>query len=181
MIKYVRANTEYASDELWGWVCSGDDAALRKYYTDGGRVGTKYRRFNVDHSLIMGAVRNANFDTAHMLAKYGENVSADEMWELQKIYEDMTEPQASSAFSESEISKVADLIDILSGNRGVQKVPEYWYLTKHGLGPGTLPKRVNVVDAIAGDNFDTYVRLDTPLTYEEEQNYEIHPSDKPEW
>lgn len=46
----------------------------------------------------------------------------------------------------------------------------YWYLTKHGLGPGTIPKGVTVIDHI-DDKWDTYILLDKMLNTEELQTY----------
>ena len=49
----------------------------------------------------------------------------------------------------------------------------FWYFTKHGLGPGMLPKGVNVVDTKEDDNFGTYVALDKVLTTQELKDYEL--------
>jgi hypothetical protein len=49
----------------------------------------------------------------------------------------------------------------------------FWYFTKHGLGPGMLPKGVNVVDTIEDDNFGTYIALDKVLSTQELKEYEL--------
>lgn len=49
----------------------------------------------------------------------------------------------------------------------------FWYFTKHGLGPGMLPKGVNVVDTKEDDNFGTYIALDKVLTTQELKEYEL--------
>ena len=49
----------------------------------------------------------------------------------------------------------------------------FWYFTKHGIGPGMLPKGVNVVDTKEDDNFGTYVALDKVLTTQELKDYEL--------
>lgn len=49
----------------------------------------------------------------------------------------------------------------------------FWYFTKHGMGPGMLPKGVNVVDTIEDDNFGTYIALDKVLTTQELKDYEL--------
>ncbi len=48
----------------------------------------------------------------------------------------------------------------------------YWYLFKHGLGPGTMPRGVNVLKVIE-DGWKDYVLLDKMLTTEELNMYEI--------
>ena len=49
----------------------------------------------------------------------------------------------------------------------------FWYFTRHGLGPGMLPKGVNVVDTIEEDNFGTYIALDKVLSTQELKDYEL--------
>lgn len=66
----------------------------------------------------------------------------------------------------------------LKYGRGVEETFEkdggpFWYFTKHGLGPGMLPKGVNVVDTKEDDNFGTYIALDKVLTTQELRDYEL--------
>lgn len=49
----------------------------------------------------------------------------------------------------------------------------FWYFTKHGMGPGMLPKGVNVVDTKEDDNFGTYIALDKVLSTQELKDYEL--------
>lgn len=56
----------------------------------------------------------------------------------------------------------------------------FWYYTKHGIGPGTLPKDVNVVDVYEDDDFGTWVALDSVLTSDELQEYELKEQTPPE-
>lgn len=53
----------------------------------------------------------------------------------------------------------------------------YWYWTKHGLGPGTLPKGVNVLDAKDGQNqkgtWGVFVLLDAVLNTDELEQYDL--------
>ena len=55
----------------------------------------------------------------------------------------------------------------------------YWYLFKHGLGPGTMPKGVNVLKVIE-DGWKDYVLLDQMLTTQELNEYEIKEATPPE-
>jgi hypothetical protein len=66
----------------------------------------------------------------------------------------------------------------LKYGRGVKESFEkeggpFWYFTKHGLGPGMLPKGVNVVDTVEDDNFGTYIALDKVLSTRELKDYEL--------
>lgn len=50
---------------------------------------------------------------------------------------------------------------------------EYKYILRHGFGPGTLPKDVDILDFKDIDNYKTEVILDRPLTKEELEKYDI--------
>ena len=56
---------------------------------------------------------------------------------------------------------------------------EYWYLTKHGLGPGMMPQGVHLLDTVE-DGWDTYILLDRMLTTEELNTYDIKEQTPPE-
>lgn len=51
----------------------------------------------------------------------------------------------------------------------------YRYITKHGIGPGTLPKDVVLVDWEDLPNYKTAIYLDRPLTTKELDYYDIYP------
>lgn len=52
-------------------------------------------------------------------------------------------------------------------------VSEHKYILKHGFGPGTLPKDVDILDYEDDDYYNTIVWLDRELTPEELDKYEI--------
>ena len=56
---------------------------------------------------------------------------------------------------------------------------EYWYYTKHGLGPGMMPKGVNIVDWYE-EGYKTWFKADKMLTTEELNEYEIKEQFPPE-
>ena len=56
----------------------------------------------------------------------------------------------------------------------------YRYLTKHGLGPGTLPKDVKLVKWEDLDNYYTAIWTDRFLTTDELKKYDIYLHDKTE-
>lgn len=51
----------------------------------------------------------------------------------------------------------------------------YMYFTKHGIGPGTLPKDVNLVKWNDIDDYMTQIWVDRPLSTKELDNYDIIP------
>ncbi len=57
---------------------------------------------------------------------------------------------------------------------------KYWYFTRHGIGPGTIPKDLNVLDVVEDDNFGTYVCLDGVLNTSELDKYEMKEQVPPE-
>lgn len=63
------------------------------------------------------------------------------------------------------------------GNYG-HKGP-FWYYSKHGMGPGTIPKDVNVVDWYEDDNYNTWIALDGVLTTQELREYELKEQKPP--
>lgn len=94
MVKYIKSSTCETPEYLWDWVCSNDIAKVKNYYDNGGAVGCKYPKFGTYHSLIMGALRNRNFELANMLVDYGEDVShkeAREIFELEKKMPNLTD------------------------------------------------------------------------------------------
>lgn len=89
MKKYIKSSSKYDNtivDDLWSWVCSNNIDKVVEYFENGGKVGLKYPRFGTNHSLIMGAVRNGNYELANILADYGEDVSHREAAELLDLY-----------------------------------------------------------------------------------------------
>lgn len=63
------------------------------------------------------------------------------------------------------------------GNYG-HKGP-FWYYSKHGMGPGTIPPDVNVVDWYEDDDYNTWVALDNVLTTQELKDYDLKEQKPP--
>ena len=61
-------------EELWTAVCSNDIPTVEKYFSSGWSVNQRYPRFGMNHSLIMGAVRNGQIEMVRLLRSYGETV-----------------------------------------------------------------------------------------------------------
>lgn len=51
----------------------------------------------------------------------------------------------------------------------------YWYIFKHGIGPGTIPDDVKVGKVKDLDNYYSIVWLDRPLSTKELKYYDIYP------
>ena len=83
-------------------------------------------------------------------------------------------------FYEVETSGGVKRIPILNQDNGGDSMadlcesfkPEYWYFTKHGVQPGSIPKGANVLTIQDVEN-GTYVKLDRVLTTKELNDYEI--------
>lgn len=65
--------------------------------------------------------------------------------------------------------------DFTGLSRDERKKKGYLYFTKHGLGPGTLPKDIDLVASEDLDNYLTAIYLDRPLSSEELDYYDIYP------
>lgn len=69
----------------------------------------------------------------------------------------------------------------VSGKRVTASVDtglQYWYLTKHGLGPGMMPGDVHLLDVVE-DGWDTYILLDKMLTTDELNYFDIKEATPP--
>lgn len=82
-------------DDLWAASCTGDNDRLRQIFSGSYTKPNAFRygRFGRKHSLIMGALRNRNFDTVDLLKSFGEKILKSEVDEYkdimaQRTYED---------------------------------------------------------------------------------------------
>lgn len=82
----VFGKPERAFQSLWEWACCGENDRLAEYYENGGKLDLRYEAFGKFHSLIMGALRNRNYDTVEYLLSKGETVTESEREELKKYY-----------------------------------------------------------------------------------------------
>ena len=69
--------------KLWEYACSGDIENLKKYYDEGGCVNSRYFKFGIEHSIVMGAFRNNQFETVDYLISVGEGITQTEQNKLQ--------------------------------------------------------------------------------------------------
>ena len=64
--------------KLWEYACNGDIEKLKQYYSEHNEVNKRYYSFNKEHSLIMGALRNNQFETVEYLISVGETITDEE-------------------------------------------------------------------------------------------------------
>ena len=102
---------------------------------------------------------------------YFRDMDEDDLKDLKRrfgIYESKKK-SIEKRLKESEVKRYSDSVPY--------EKRKYWYWTKHGLGPGTLPKGVNVLDAKEGQNnkgtWGVFVLLDAVLNTNELKNYDI--------
>ena len=70
-------------NKLWEDACCGNVEELKRYYETGGSVNNRYFKFGDEHSLIMGAFRNNQFETVEYLMSVGEEITPKEYEEIQ--------------------------------------------------------------------------------------------------
>ena len=73
-------------EQLFGLACSGNIKALEDYWNGEGDLNVTYERFGKKHSLIMGAFRNQQYDTANWLRNHGCRLTDEEQEEINLEY-----------------------------------------------------------------------------------------------
>lgn len=63
-------------EKLWEAACSGDVNTLKKCYKKA--ENRRYLSFGQEHSLIMGAFRNNQWEVINYLSSIGETITAEE-------------------------------------------------------------------------------------------------------
>lgn len=71
-------------ERLWMYACCGDIESLAEYYNqEEPDFNVRYYRLGKEHSLIMGAFRNNQFNTVEFLLSVGETVTPEEKAEIE--------------------------------------------------------------------------------------------------
>lgn len=65
-------------ETLWECACDGNIESLKVYFENGGEMSRRFKAFGGEHSLIMGAYRNNNFETVEYLLSVGEAITPEE-------------------------------------------------------------------------------------------------------
>lgn len=87
-------DNETPFENLWSAVCNNIQWYVKNYFNKHlGEPNQRYDRFGYKNSLIMGALRNNNYDMVNLLKSFGETILVDELDEYKslmakKTYED---------------------------------------------------------------------------------------------
>ena len=77
------------AEKLFELACAGETEALRELYHSGQRLDVTYEKFGREHSLIMGAFRSRQWDTARWLLNSGAQPTPAEQAEINDQYQEM--------------------------------------------------------------------------------------------
>ena len=87
-LKRINCNQkkEFTIKTLWIAACSGDiDTLCNHFFEYPQSVNKRYKAFGREHSLIMGAYRNGNYDVVDYLISIGETITDEEKFEADMI------------------------------------------------------------------------------------------------
>lgn len=70
--------------KLWSYACNGELKSLRKYYQDYGELNRRYYLYDKENSLLMGAFRNNQYETAEYLLSVGERPTKEEQTRIRE-------------------------------------------------------------------------------------------------
>lgn len=74
-------------EQVFGLACSGNNKALEEYWNEDGDLNVRYEKFGKEHSLIMGAFRNQQYDTVEWLRAHGCSMIDEEREEIRREYD----------------------------------------------------------------------------------------------
>lgn len=77
------------TEKLFGLACSGNIKELENYWNCEGSLNVTYEKFGMEHSLIMGAFRNQQYDTVRWLKNHGCRLTDHEQNEINQKYLEM--------------------------------------------------------------------------------------------
>lgn len=77
------------AEKLFELACAGDTEALEELYRNGQCLDVAYEKFGEEHSLIMGAFRNQQWNTVRWLLDSGARLTPAEQAEINGRYQEM--------------------------------------------------------------------------------------------
>ncbi len=77
------------AEKLFELACAGDTETLEELYRNGQHLDVAYEKFWEEHSLIMGAFRNRQWDTVRWLLGCGARLTPAEQEEINGRYQKM--------------------------------------------------------------------------------------------
>jgi len=78
MSKQMLHENSREMDVIWNAVCSNNIAVVQDYVRHGKDLNRRYKAFGKKHSLIMGALRNRNYDMVRYLMNNGGTITQEE-------------------------------------------------------------------------------------------------------
>ncbi len=77
------------AEKLFELACAGNTEALEELYRNGQSLDVAYEKFGEEHSLIMGAFRNRQWNTVRWLLDSGARLTPAEQAEINGRYQEM--------------------------------------------------------------------------------------------
>lgn len=77
------------AEKLFELACAGEIETLRGLYQNGQRLDVTHEKFGKEHSLIMGAFLNRQWDTARWLLGSGAKLTLEERAGINDRYQEM--------------------------------------------------------------------------------------------
>lgn len=77
------------AEKLFELACAGNTEALEELYRNGQSLDVSYEKFGEEHSLIMGAFRNRQWNTVRWLLDSGARLTPAEQAEINGRYQEM--------------------------------------------------------------------------------------------
>ena len=145
------------------------------FETDEETIAALFRSIIIGHGFQDGNKRTAVLCLLDAISNRNDSILTDD--ELENITIQIAEGKLSNPTNISKLLFGADFMKkyiksfkTLEDKR--DKTKGYKYVLKHGLGPGTIPRDVDIIKVEDGDYYDI-VYLDRPLTKEELKLYDI--------
>ena len=85
IIDKLAGTTYFGDSPLWSAATNNNLDFVHNHYKNGGQPNQRFNGFGVPVSLIMGAVRNNNWDMADVLKGYGETILPEEQAEFDNL------------------------------------------------------------------------------------------------
>ncbi len=117
-----RVGTEM--DDLWTAACSGDNEGIEQYFKAGGEKNVRYPKFGIEHSLIMGALRNGHYGTVRVLQGYGETIEDYEEEEYKSRIQSLREQYYAPEIEKLKGTPLTLKMDI-DGKKGIVTSPDF--------------------------------------------------------
>ena len=123
----AQGGVERVGEEAWKAACAGDTEWVEKIFNDGHLQPNefRYKKFGERHSLIMGALRNGQFETAEALKSLGEKILKSEVDEYKSIMAKKTYSDETSDGAVDESKKINEKLDLYVNGKYICSSDKY--------------------------------------------------------